>query len=218
MKLIRVIISSACLLLASIAAIPAQAGSSDFSGPFISLQASANGAELSGVYTDNDGAATEGTGGKVFPAAGASIGINIPLGPVFFIGVEGQMDFGQALISAADDAAKEANIDISARNRETWSITPGLSLSEGSAIFLRFGDTDIDLECTVGTTCPSSLSGDTLGIGSIAKIGHGLYIKAEAGYTEYGEISITNLGKGNNGSIDADPDMIYGNIQLGWQF
>ena len=54
MKLIRVIISSACLLLASMAAIPAQAGSSDFSGPYIAISGAVNGGFISGTYTDED--------------------------------------------------------------------------------------------------------------------------------------------------------------------
>lgn len=218
MKIIRLIISSACVLMASLIAIPAHAGSSDFAGPYISVQASTNGAELSGVYSDNDGSATEGTGGKVFPAAGASIGFNIPLGHVFFIGIEGQMDFGQAILSASDDAFERGDVRVSARNRETLSITPGISVSDNSAIFIRLGETDIDLTCTAGKTCPNSLSGDTMGIGTISKMGDSLYIKAEAGYTEFNQISISNLGAAGNGSIAADPDMVYGNIQIGWQF
>ena len=68
MRTIRLIISGACLLLASLAAIPAQAGSSDFAGPYIAVQASVNAGLLSGRYEDNDKQVTEGTGGHAFAA------------------------------------------------------------------------------------------------------------------------------------------------------
>jgi len=220
MKIIRLILSGACFLLASLAVIPAHAGSSDFAGPYIGVQGSVNAGLLGGRYHENaDGSVTEGTGGAGFPAAGGAIGFNIPLGHVFFVGIEGSLDPGGGLISESDDAFDRSDTRASVSNRETWSITPGISLSEGSAIYFRLGDTEMDLRCTVGTTCPAGISGDTYGIGTIAKFGEsGLYIKTEAGVTDFGDIEITNVGKQDNSTLTADPNIVYGSIQLGWQF
>ena len=226
MKIIRTIVSGACLLLASIAAIPAQAGSSDFAGPYIAIQASANAGLLSGHYADNDGSVTEGTGGHGCGIVGGAIGFNIPLGHTFFIGIEGSVDPGNANISRADSAFDQADLDVTVSDRESWSIRPGISVSEGSAIYLVFGDTDIDFRCTVGPTCPSSLSGDTYGVGTVSKFGNsGFYVKTEAGVTDFNEITITGLGQAadlgggrGSGQITADPNMVYGKLQLGWQF
>lgn len=119
MKLIRVIISSACLLLASIAAIPAQAGSSDFSGPYIAVTGAVNGGFLSGTYTDEDGMVTDGTGGHPYGAVGGAIGFNIPLGPVFFIGIEGSAEPGGGNIARADDAADRSDTDVTISDQQT---------------------------------------------------------------------------------------------------
>jgi len=219
MKIIRLIISGACFLLGSLAVIPAHAGSSDFAGPYIAVQGSVNAGLLSGTYSDNDGSVTDGTGGHGFGVAGGAIGFNIPLGHVFFIGIEGSIDPGNANIADSNDAFETGDVRVTVSDRETWSITPGISLSEGSAIFFRLGDTDMDFKCTAGKTCPTSLSGDTYGIGTISKFGEsGLYVKTEAGVTDFNDIAITNLGKGGNGSIAADPNMVYGTVQVGWQF
>jgi len=226
MKIIRTMVSGACLLLASIAAIPAQAGSSDFAGPYIAVQASVNAGLLGGHYTDNDGSVTNGNAGHGFGSVGGAIGFNIPLGHTFFIGIEGAMDPSSANIARADSAFDAGDLDVTVSDRETWSIRPGVSISEGSAIFLVFGDTDIDFRCTVGPTCPSSLSGDTYGIGTVSKLGaSGIYIKTEAGVTDFNEISITGLGEKaasstgrGAGKITADPNIVYGKLQIGWQF
>jgi hypothetical protein len=219
MKIIRLIISSACFVVASLAVIPAHAGSSDFAGPYIAVQGSVNAGLLSGTYTDKDKSNTDGTGGHGFPIAGGAIGFNIPLGHVFFIGIEGSFDPGSANIARSNDAFETGDVRVTVSDRETWSITPGISLSEGSAIYFKFGDTDMNFRCTVGKTCPSSLSGDTYGIGTIAKFGEsGLYVKTEAGVTDFNDIAITSLGKGGNGKIAADPNMVYGKIQIGYQF
>ena len=53
---------------------PLMADSSDFSGPYIGVQATAMGVELDGKYTDNDSVETKGTGGKVLPIVGGDIG------------------------------------------------------------------------------------------------------------------------------------------------
>ena len=171
MRTIRLIISGACLLLASLAAIPAQAGSSDFAGPYIAVQASVNAGLLSGRYEDNDKQVTEGTGGHGFPIAGGAIGFNIPLGHVFFLGIEGSFDPGRANIAESDDAVDAADVRVTVSDRETWAIKPGISVSEGSAVYLVFGDTDLDFKCTAGPTCPSGISGDTYGVGTISKFG-----------------------------------------------
>jgi len=220
MKLIRVIISSACLLLASIVAIPAQAGSSDFSGPYIAISGAVNGGFLSGTYTDEDGSNTDASAGHPYGAVGGALGFNIAVGPVFFIGVEGSMEPGGGNIARADgsDASNGGDVDVTISDQETWAGIAGISLSEGSAFYFKIGSSDFDIECTAGNTCPTGLSGDTTAIGTISKFGHGLFVKTEAGVTDFDDIAITNLGDNDAGKITADPNAIYGKIQVGWQF
>ena len=74
-KLKAMLYGAFALVFASISATPGLAGSSDFAGGFISVQASVNGMELEGQHTDQNGAITKGQGGEYVAVGGVEIDV-----------------------------------------------------------------------------------------------------------------------------------------------
>ena len=90
MKAIRTkVCAYAVVLLASLglATTPSLGGSSDFSGIYGAVHASFNGVGIDGSHTDSNEDTTTGMVGAFVPAAGFEVGVNIPLGDVFFMGI-----------------------------------------------------------------------------------------------------------------------------------
>jgi len=219
MNIIRKYISLACLLMGGmLIATPSYAGASDFTGLYIQVNGTLAGAELSGNYKDNDALHTEGTAGKVFPLAGGEVGFNLGIGESFILAIGASVDPTGQQISEANDAFDEADVKLTLSDLETLYVSPGFSFHENAAVFVKWGDVDADINCTAGATCPSQLSGDLYAIGTTIKGASGLYMKTEAGVVDFGEISITSLGSGGNGSISADPNMAYGRFSVGYNF
>ena len=127
---------------------PLLAGSSDFAGPYIAVMGQEAGVELDGSYTDGDGTVTSGAGGKIVEAASAEIGYNLPLGDTVFVSVGYSRTPGDAEISKHDDAANAADIVVKADNFETVYIAPSIAVSESSAIYIKLGSTQADLNVT----------------------------------------------------------------------
>ena len=70
------------------------------------------------------------------------------------------------------------------------------------------------------------MSGTTWAMGTRTVLDSGIFIRTEAGYTEYNEISARGKGEGTVGAdlIDenttfmADPTIVHGNVSLGFRF
>ena len=117
MKAIRIKISAyaIALLISCGFTSPLMAGSSDFSGIYGALWASAGGGEVSGTHTagrnptgtvttNNAQDITRGVVGAVFPLAGYEVGFNLPLGDKFFIGFgHSWTQDGTATLARTDD-------------------------------------------------------------------------------------------------------------------
>ena len=219
MKKLKAILCSAIFALwASVATTPSMAGSADFAGLYIAVQASMVGAELSGTHTDEDGANTDGTGGKVFPLAGGEVGYNIPVHENIFLTIGYAINPGSAVITEANDFADAADHTVSVNNQETWFIRPSFSFSDSSAAFFKFGSVDADIRATSVTTPPSGLSGNTYAIGTTTLYNSGLFIQTEAGITDFNELKFTGVGGSANAKIEADPNIAYGTISMGYKF
>ena len=211
-------------LLASFATSPLYAGSADFAGPFIGVQASSIGVELDGTFTDSQGAASKGTGGKTAQIGGLELGYNIPLGESLFVGIGGTWVPGDADIGKAEDAAKTGEVKLNAEAFLSYYVKPSISLSDSSAMYIKIGQSEADLAVTGDFTGSSSkeLSGDLVAIGSTSIFPSGMFVQTEAGLIEYDSITVNDIGNaGNNGGkadAKADPSIAYGAITIGYKF
>jgi hypothetical protein len=240
MKAIRTnICAYAVVLLASLglATTPSFAGSSDFTGIYGAIHASVNGVGIDGTHTDSNSEKTDGMVGAFVPAGGAEIGFNLPLGDVFFLGVGVTQIAGQADVADGNDFDDVNDFSITVSNLRTWYIQPSVSLWDNSAIYVKIGDADGQFDaydqegreiCDPFDDC--SLNGRTYAIGTTTIATNGLFIKTEAGATQYDDFKILNLpnsGRKNEETtnddletavIEGSPMVAYGSVTIGFKF
>jgi hypothetical protein len=227
MKAIRTkVCAYAVVLLASLglATTPSLGGSSDFSGIYGALHASVNGVGLDGTYTDSNDETTNGMIGAFVPAGGAEIGVNIPLGDVFFLGVGVTQIAGQADVAVSDDYEDNNDWAATVSNLRTWYIQPSVSLWDNSAIYVKVGNADgqFDVYDQTGAeacdpTDQCELSGRTYAIGTTTIANSGLFIKTEAGAIQYDQFKITGIGGDTDRVVEGDPLVGYGHVSIGYK-
>ena len=63
------------------------------------------------------------------------------------------------------------------------------------------------------------MDGDTIAVGTIMSWGSNLYIRSEAGMTEYDKITSKGLGNtiGCRREVTANPELYYGKIAVGYK-
>jgi len=236
MKALRTKISTyAIVLLISCGfAVPTMAGSSDFAGIYGAFTGSAGGAQVNGRHVDQGGQISEGKVGAVFPVAGYEIGFNLPLGSMFFLGAgHSWSKSGNASIARADgdskgggdsgdtggDATNDSSFHLKAKNLSEVYIMPSISIYDNSAVYVKLGRTIADTELTGSATgAPGNLTGDTIGIGTIAMTTSGLFIKTEGTVTRFEDIRIRGVGGSSEALVDGTPDMVMGSIAIGFKF
>ena len=233
-KLNKMIASAIAIAFLSVT--PLSAGSGDFAGPFVQVSATSIGAELDGQYTDNEGNITKGTGGSIAQVGTVDVGYSIPLSDTFLIGIGISHTPGEAEISKADDAADAADITIKAEEFYTYYLQPTISVSENSAVFLKIGASEADLKVTgdYSGTASSELSGEIFSLGTKTMFSSGMYFSAEAGFAEYDNIHVNDIGNadsacnqnggngcasnGTTGDAKADPSTAFGQFSIGYKF
>jgi hypothetical protein len=224
MNKLRAMISSA-IAIVFLSTTPLIAGSQDWAGAYIAVQGSSMGVELDGKYTDSDNVITTGSGGKLLSVAGGEIGYNIPLGDVFFISVGGTGLPGKTKISEHDDAADAADIKVEATDFWSVYLAPSISLTDSSAIFIKYAENGADLTVTgdFTGTASTSLEGNSISMGTKTVFPSGMFVQSEAGLTEYDSIHVNDIGTAADddsakGDVKADPSIAFGNITIGYKF
>jgi len=218
--MIKLLRTTLVALFMSIATTPLMAGSGDFSGPYVSIQAAVVGGALDGEYTDQDGAVTKGTGGATFPIGGIEAGWNIGLGDTFLIGIGGTYNAGSATLSNADDAANAADVRLKLSDQWTMFIQPQISFAENSEAYAKFGYTQVLLNCAGNInagTC-GNIEGTTYALGTKTKFGNGVFFQTEAGATGFQGITLKGIGGSNTATLSARPTVAYGAVAIGYQF
>jgi len=221
MKAIRTTICAyAIVLFANLfATTPLLAGSSDFAGIYVAARGAAVGAAVEGKYIDSNNEGSEGTGGRAIPMVGIDFGVNLPLGDTFFVTLGAEWAKTRHTIAKATDFENSADVELQMGNMMTWYVQPSISVTENSAIFVKYGTSEADLRAIGDVTGgPSNLDGYTLALGTTTLSNSGLYMKTEAGGSVFDEISITGIGGQADGKIHADPFLAYGAVSIGYKF
>jgi len=237
MKTIKKIICAYAFVLVGFVS-PAQAGSSDFSGIYGALHASLNGMSMDGTHvggsTYDKNEATHAQVGALVPMAGWEVGFNIPLGDTFFVSAGTKWVDGAArLIDAATGGEGTANgvtgngagtaggenATLTISNPREWYIQPSISLFDNSAVYLKYGKVTAEFQ-TKGTinTKTGGLSGETYAIGTTTIANNGIFLKTEAGASQYDNILIKNVGDNTTSTIEGDPLVAYGSVSIGYKF
>ena len=212
----------------------AQADSGNFAGPYIGLTAGAYGvsAQGSSVASKIDTGATgtveknDVSVGKVAGIIGGEIGYALPLGDSMVLDVGASYLGGEAKIEADGDDTGTDQASFKIDDHFTVDIAPTMVLSETSSVYIKVGLAEADTGVTGDVTTPGQLSGTTWALGSRTVLDNGIFIRTEAGYTEYNGISAHGLGEGTQGttrinsntSFSAEPTMVHGTVSLGFRF
>ena len=205
--------------------------SSNFAGPYFGLQLLGLGAEFDGQ--SNSEAGTSGAEEDFVPvgAAVATVGIEvgyvIPLGDLFALDLGGQMLSGESKIDHRNsDQTSAGNVAITMDDHYTYYIAPTVALSDTSSLYVKMGVTQADVNTTGDVEPVPNLHGQMWAIGTRTVLPSGIFIRTEAGYTEYNSIGTRGKGTGAQGAdrIDtkttftAEPTVVHGNVSIGFRF
>ena len=206
----------------------AQADSSNFAGPYIGVSGSGYGIQLDGESNSQGGGTTETDNvslGQVAPVTGIEIGYALPIGSMMLLDVGGSFYSGEAKLdyksehSVADDKT-DRDVSMKMDNLVNYYIAPTLVLSDTSSLYIKVGVTDADVNVSGDITTPGNLSGTTWAMGTRTVLESGIFVRTEAGYTDYNGISAH--GKGNSisatSNYSAEPTTAFGAVSLGFRF
>jgi hypothetical protein len=214
----------------------AQSDSSNFAGPYIGFQLLGLGAEFDGKSNSSAGtsAAVEDSVpvGAAVATVGIELGYTIPIGSLFALDIGGQYLSGEAKMDHATsyDSGIESecagNVSMTMDDHYTYYIAPTIILSDTSSLYLKAGLTHADVGVKGDITTPGNLSGTMWAIGTRTVLASGIFIRTEAGYTDYNGISAHGLGQGTVGkdlidtgtTFSAEPTIVHGTVSLGFRF
>ena len=223
-------ICAACTLVLVSTGTVLLADSSNFAGPYVAINASGYGMQLSGTSSSSVTAGIneidEVSIGQVAPLTGIEAGYAIPLGSKFLLDVGASYSTGEAKLEYHEDGDDDSglvatDIHFIMDGITTGWIAPTLVLTDSSSVYLKIGLSEIDVSSTGDEiTGLADLSGTTWAIGTRTVLDSGIFVKTEAGYSDYNGISAHGLGKGipATNSYSVEPTMAYGSVSLGFRF
>ena len=225
MNKLKTILFATCSLVLVTVATSVKADSGNFAGPYIGLTASGYGIEAEGSSNskvdDTTGSSDKLHIGKVAAVAGLEAGYALPLGSAFLIDIGATYHSGTATIDHDGGSGNSAAaVSFTIDDLVTFYIAPSLVLSDTSSLYVKVGLSEADIGVTGDITTPAKLSGTTWAIGTRTVLDSGIFIRTEAGYTDYNGISAH--GKGTNvvktTSYSAEPTIAFGTVSLGFRF
>jgi hypothetical protein len=232
MKNIQTIIVACTLMLMSMST-SVISDSSNFAGPYIGLQGSTIGAGVAGRQSggvDDVNESTTADAGKTGVAAGYEAGYAIPIGSMFLLDIGGTfIDGAVSLRSGGTDTGSSEDVKFVVSDFYSLYAAPTLVLSDTSSLYVKYASSQASVDVTGDITDPGNLQGTTIAVGTRTVLDSGIFIRAEAGMTDYN--AITSNGKGTivsatgtpggistTKSFNADADMAFGAVSLGFRF
>jgi len=224
MNKLKVTLFAICsLVLANVGT--AMADSGNFAGPYVGVTVSGYGMSLDGssqsTVSDTASTTDEISLGATTPVSGFEVGYALPLGTNFLIDVGAAYYTGEAKLDhIGDDSNTIRNVSFKIDDLRAAYIAPTLVLSDTSSVYLKMGISEADVTVSGDITTPGNLSGQTWGLGTRTVLDSGIFIRTEAGYTEYNGISAHGKGTtiSQTTAYSATPTLAYGTVSLGFRF
>ena len=188
-------------------------------GLYFEVGSSAAGVELEGSHNDNDSDVSKGTVGKTAVIAHYGLGFMTPRANKVGLDFGYVITPGEAKINATSD---DSNTDVTfeVADGDEYYIAPMINITEDASLYLKYGWSSADVKVTGDVNKPGDLEGTTVALGTVMSWGTNLYIRTEAGVTDYDNISATGKGTniGTDVSVTASPEIAYGKIAIGYKF
>jgi len=211
----------------------AYSDSSNFAGPYVGFQLLGLGAEFDGESSSAagnvSGAVTDQVPiGATKATVGIELGYVIPIGDSFALDFGGQILSGEAKIDHTNtgDGSTAGNVSMTVDDHYTYYIAPTLALSDTSSLYIKAGVTQANVESSGDVMPLPNLHGEMWAIGTRTVLPSGIFIRTEAGYTEYNGIGTRGAGGlidganmiQTNTTFSAKPTIVHGNVSLGFRF
>ncbi len=197
------------------------ANAASLSGLYLELGGSAIGVEMDGNFNDDDSDVSYGTVGKTAVTGSYGLGFMTSRENPLSLDLGYTWSPGDAKIKAtSNDSNTDVSLEVS--DSTEWYVSAMANMTEDASVYFKYGGNDADITVTGDINNPGGLSGTTVALGTIMSWGSNMYIRTEAGKTDYDQISAT--GKGTSGGIGtdvkvtADPTIHYGKIAIGFKF
>ena len=189
-------------------------------GLYLELGSSAAGVAIDGSATDTgSNSTTVGTVGKTAVTVSYGLGYMTSRDNKMGIDVGYMWTPGEAKMKrTSDDSGSDVTFELS--DATEYYIAPMLNITDTASIYYKFGKNSTDVKTTGDVRKITSMDGDTQAIGTVMSWGSNLYIRTEAGMTEYDKLTSEGLGTtiGTDESVSATPDVHYGKIAIGYKF
>ena len=192
-------------------------------GPYIAIQGSLYGSNLEGNGQNKDGAkVNDATLGQTYGSVGVALGWTIPVSDTFLLGIDlsYQPGDGKITVDTGADARDTTGEDVTltAGDTKTVSLMPMFAVSDTSAIYFKVGRTHLDLSWNdeMVTGLNSSMTGDTLAVGSRTIVGAHGFIQTEFGFSDFDTLNIHTVTSSAIGT--ADPESAYGAFTIGIKY
>ena len=188
-------------------------------GLYFEVGSSAAGVQMDGSHNDNNGDISNGTVGKTAVIGHYGLGYMTPRSNKVGLDLGYMMTPGEAKINATSD---DSNTDVSfeVADGTEYYIAPMINITEDSSLYFKYGWSAADVNVTGDINNPGDLDGTTMALGTVMSWGTNLYIRTEAGVTEYDKVTATGKGTniGTDVSVSATPEIAYGKIAIGYKF
>ena len=192
-------------------------------GVYVEVGSSAIGLEADGSTNDVQGAITTGTVGKT--AMTGSYGLGYVLGSGKLSLDAGYMwTPGEAKIKQTSTSNNANTVSLEVSDSTEYYLAPTLNITDDAALYIKYGWNSSDLVVVGDVNKINSMDGNTTAVGTVMSWGSNLYIRTEAGRTEYDTLKFTGLGSGGSTNIattesaTATPKVHYGKIAIGYKF
>ena len=192
-------------------------------GVYLEVGSSAIGSELDGKIVETATTPNETTTGQIGKTAVTShYGLGFMTDRSRKLGLDlGYMWLpGSASIKSKTTDSTASNVTFEISDSTEYYIAPMLNITEDASIYVKYGETDSDIKVTGDVTKITSMSGDNVAVGTIMSWGSNLYIRTEAGMTDYNSLKVTGLGTSiaTTTTVTATPTIHYGKIAIGYKF
>tara|TARA_A100001011_G_scaffold299978_1_gene313165 strand:- start:596 stop:1243 length:648 start_codon:yes stop_codon:yes gene_type:complete len=188
-------------------------------GLYFEVGSSAAGVQMDGSHNDDDGDVSNGTVGKTAVIGHYGLGFMTSRSNKVGLDFGYMITPGEAKINATSD---DSNTDVSfeVADGTEYYIAPMINITEDSSLYFKYGWSAADVNVTGDINNPGDLDGTTMALGTVMSWGTNLYIRTEAGVTDYDKVTATGKGTniGTDVSVSATPEIAYGKIAIGYKF
>ena len=194
--------------------------SASLNGLYLEAGTSAAGVAIDGSATDTgSNSTTVGSVGETFASVSYGLGYMTDRSRKVGLDVGYMWIPGEAkLRRTSDTTGSDVTFEIS--DSTEYYFAPMVNITEDASLYVKFGYNDSDVKTTGDVRKITSMDGETLAIGTVMSWGSNLYIRTEAGMTEYDKLTSEGLGTdiGTDESVSATPEVNYGKIAIGYKF